>query len=125
MPGGKRYASFPESPCMGPFGAWRFQLLIISHAQETGCSASAGISHNLLLARLATKAAKPNGHFWLLPHQVGGLGYHQQTSACSPFALGHRHSPSNQPDVPGMMGYLLLLKHINPDQCVATFTPRC
>ncbi|GAQ82378.1 DNA repair protein REV1 [Klebsormidium nitens] len=28
---------------------------------ETGCTASAGIAHNLLLARMATRKAKPNG----------------------------------------------------------------
>ena len=29
--------------------------------KETGCNASVGISHNILLACLATKLAKPNG----------------------------------------------------------------
>lgn len=37
---------------------------------QTGCTASAGISRNMLLARLATKAGKPNGQYWLLPDQV-------------------------------------------------------
>lgn len=38
--------------------------------QATGCNASAGISHNMLLARLATKAAKPNGQYLLPKSQV-------------------------------------------------------
>ncbi|KAK9805394.1 hypothetical protein WJX73_010812 [Symbiochloris irregularis] len=38
--------------------------------QETGCTASAGIAANMLLARLATKRAKPDGVFQLLPSQV-------------------------------------------------------
>ena len=32
---------------------------------KTGCTVSAGISHNLLLARMATRQAKPNGQFVL------------------------------------------------------------
>lgn len=39
----------------------------------TGCNASVGISHNLLLARLATTKAKPNGIFFLPAHQIGSL----------------------------------------------------
>ena len=38
--------------------------------QKTGCTASAGIAANMLLARLATKRAKPDGVFHLLPSQV-------------------------------------------------------
>ncbi|CAM9104148.1 unnamed protein product, partial [Phaeothamnion confervicola] len=34
---------------------------------QTGCSASAGGSCNMLLARMATKAAKPDGQRWLPP----------------------------------------------------------
>lgn len=34
----------------------------------TGCAASAGIAHNMLLARVATRVAKPNGQY-LLPMQ--------------------------------------------------------
>lgn len=37
---------------------------------QTGCPASAGISHNLLLARLATGKAKPAGQFYLREDQV-------------------------------------------------------
>lgn len=33
--------------------------------QATKCTASAGISSNMLLARMATKKAKPNGQYWL------------------------------------------------------------
>lgn len=36
----------------------------------TGCEASIGIGHNILLARLATKKAKPAGAFHLLPSAV-------------------------------------------------------
>lgn len=43
--------------------------------QETGCTASAGISHNMLLARLATKAGKPNGQYWLLSDQVKSVNH--------------------------------------------------
>ncbi|KAL6074709.1 deoxycytidyl transferase [Balamuthia mandrillaris] len=32
---------------------------------ETGCTASAGIGHNILLAKLATRKAKPNGQYLL------------------------------------------------------------
>jgi DNA repair protein REV1 len=32
---------------------------------KTGCTVSAGISHNMLLARLSTRKAKPNGQFYL------------------------------------------------------------
>ena len=32
---------------------------------KTGCTVSAGISHNMLLARLSTRTAKPNGQFYL------------------------------------------------------------
>lgn len=38
--------------------------------KATGCTASAGISHNMLLARLATKTAKPNGQYLLPKSQV-------------------------------------------------------
>ncbi|CAL8466850.1 g6386 [Coccomyxa elongata] len=37
---------------------------------ETGCTASAGIGPNMLLARLATKRAKPNGQFHINPIQA-------------------------------------------------------
>lgn len=37
---------------------------------ETGCTASAGIGPNMLLARLATKRAKPNGQFHINLVQV-------------------------------------------------------
>ena len=39
----------------------------------TGCPASAGISHNMLLARLATRVAKPNGQFLLPPEEAGNF----------------------------------------------------
>eukprot|EP00762_Andalucia_godoyi_P005841 ANDGO_06954.mRNA.1 DNA repair protein REV1 len=38
-------------------------------AEETGCTASAGISHNMLLARIATKKAKPNGEHFIDTHE--------------------------------------------------------
>jgi len=38
--------------------------------KETGCTASSGISTNMLLARLATSKAKPNGQFFLDPENV-------------------------------------------------------
>ncbi|XP_013790615.2 DNA repair protein REV1-like isoform X2 [Limulus polyphemus] len=38
--------------------------------EKTGCVASAGFASNILLARLATKQAKPNGQFNLEPDKV-------------------------------------------------------
>lgn len=47
---------------------------------KTGCTVSAGISHNMLLARLSTRKAKPNGQFYLSVHQaedyLDSLGVH-------------------------------------------------
>ena len=37
---------------------------------KTGCTVSAGISHNMLLARLSTRTAKPNGQFYLSADQA-------------------------------------------------------
>ena len=37
---------------------------------DTGCTASAGIGPNMLLACLATKRAKPDGQFHINPVQV-------------------------------------------------------
>eukprot|EP00842_Homolaphlyctis_polyrhiza_P001440 jgi/Hompol1/2297/HPOL_005932-RA len=37
------------------------------HAATGGCNASIGISGNILLARMATKRAKPNGVFYIAP----------------------------------------------------------
>lgn len=39
----------------------------------TGCEASIGISHNILLARLASRKAKPAGTYHLLPAAVPAL----------------------------------------------------
>lgn len=36
----------------------------------TQCSASAGIAGNMLLSRLATRKAKPNGQYCITPEQV-------------------------------------------------------
>lgn len=53
----------------------------------TGCTASAGIAHNMLLARMATRVAKPNGQYFLSEdamwdflgdqkvHDLPGVGY--------------------------------------------------
>ncbi|KAF9464572.1 hypothetical protein BDZ94DRAFT_1161833 [Collybia nuda] len=38
--------------------------------QATGCEVSIGISHNILLARLATRRAKPAGSYHLIPSEV-------------------------------------------------------
>ncbi|KAI8554573.1 hypothetical protein RHMOL_Rhmol05G0109000 [Rhododendron molle] len=38
--------------------------------ETTGCTASAGISGNLLMARLATRAAKPDGQCYIPPEKV-------------------------------------------------------
>jgi len=43
-------------------------MFIINYLQEkTQCPCSTGIGSNCLLARLATKKAKPNGQFYLEP----------------------------------------------------------
>ena len=54
---------------------------------KTSCTVSAGISHNMLLARLSTRKAKPNGQFYLAVdraesflaslsvHDLPGVGY--------------------------------------------------
>lgn len=39
--------------------------------EATRCTASAGVSGNMLLARLATRKAKPNGQYYIAPTQVG------------------------------------------------------
>lgn len=36
----------------------------------TKCTASAGVGGNMLLARLATKKAKPNGMYHIMPDEV-------------------------------------------------------
>ncbi|KZO95126.1 DNA repair protein [Calocera viscosa TUFC12733] len=41
--------------------------------KSTGCEISIGASHNILLARLATRKAKPAGSYHLLPEDVAGL----------------------------------------------------
>jgi DNA repair protein REV1 len=40
------------------------------HQDKTGCTASAGFGCSRLLARLATKKAKPDGQFHLEPSLV-------------------------------------------------------
>lgn len=40
--------------------------------EKTGCDVSAGVSHNKLLARIATHKAKPNGQYYLLEDKVQG-----------------------------------------------------
>ena len=39
-------------------------------SDTTGCTASGGISGNILMARLATRTAKPNGQSYLPPEKV-------------------------------------------------------
>lgn len=50
------------------------QLLALDIRKEiyaiTGCSASAGIASNMLLARIATRIAKPNGQFYISSDKV-------------------------------------------------------
>ncbi|CAL2279264.1 unnamed protein product [Prunus armeniaca] len=38
--------------------------------EKTGCTASAGISRNMLMARLATRTAKPDGQCYISPEKV-------------------------------------------------------
>ncbi|KAG0470310.1 hypothetical protein HPP92_016474 [Vanilla planifolia] len=42
-------------------------------AETTKCTASAGIAGNMLMARLATKSAKPNGQCFIPPEKVDGF----------------------------------------------------
>lgn len=39
-------------------------------SETTGCTASAGIAGNMLLSRLATRNAKPDGQCHILPEKV-------------------------------------------------------
>lgn len=39
----------------------------------TGCPCSTGVGENILLAKLATRKAKPNGQFYLAPHLVASF----------------------------------------------------
>lgn len=39
----------------------------------TGCPCSVGTGENILLAKLATRKAKPNGQFFLVPHMVSSF----------------------------------------------------
>jgi DNA repair protein REV1 len=38
--------------------------------ETTGCTASAGIAGNMLIARIATRTAKPNGQYHITPERV-------------------------------------------------------
>jgi nucleotidyltransferase/DNA polymerase involved in DNA repair len=38
--------------------------------ETTGCRASAGIAGNMLIARIATRTAKPNGQYHITPERV-------------------------------------------------------
>ena len=40
---------------------------------KTGCTVSAGISHNMLLARMSTRVAKPDGQFYLSAKESAGF----------------------------------------------------
>lgn len=53
------------SPALALANAIRAEILT-----ATGCHASIGISHNILLAKLATRHAKPAGSFQLLPEDI-------------------------------------------------------
>ena len=59
---------------------------------KTGCTVSAGIAHNMLLARMSTRVAKPNGQFHLSVGEVENFLLLQQVQ-----------------DLPGV-GYSLALK---------------
>lgn len=55
---------------------------------KTGCKVSAGISHNMLLARLATRKAKPNGQFHLIEDETGD--YLKETPVSSLPGIGYK-----------------------------------
>ncbi|RUS21765.1 hypothetical protein BC937DRAFT_91499 [Endogone sp. FLAS-F59071] len=46
--------------------------------QKTKCNASIGIGRNILVARMATKKAKPNGHYYCKPQDVAGFLVEQE-----------------------------------------------
>ncbi|KAJ6620397.1 hypothetical protein B0H10DRAFT_2207916 [Mycena sp. CBHHK59/15] len=58
--------------------------------EATGCEISVGISHNVLLARLATRRAKPAGSLHLVPADVPGLIATLQITDLWGFARSHR-----------------------------------
>lgn len=45
---------------------------------STGCTVSAGLAENMLLARMATRVAKPNGQYFLPPEEVLNFLTHQK-----------------------------------------------
>ncbi|TFK61442.1 DNA repair protein [Pluteus cervinus] len=49
------------------------ELIRTEIRQETSCEVSIGISHNILLARLATRKAKPAQSYHLLPAEVSSI----------------------------------------------------
>ncbi|KAJ7700870.1 hypothetical protein B0H17DRAFT_1046884 [Mycena rosella] len=57
---------------------------------ETGCEISIGIAHNVLLARLATRRAKPAGALHLRPSDVPGLIATLEITDLWGFAHSHR-----------------------------------
>lgn len=48
------------------------RIAIVQVEKATGCTASAGIGPNMLVARLATKKAKPNGAFRIRAAEAQG-----------------------------------------------------
>ncbi len=48
------------------------RIAIVQVEKATGCTASAGIGPNMLVARLATKKAKPNGTFRIRATEAQG-----------------------------------------------------
>ena len=47
--------------------------------ETTRCTASVGIAGNMLMARMATRTAKPNGQYHITPERVCfGLHYHPE-----------------------------------------------
>ncbi|KAJ7491098.1 hypothetical protein FB451DRAFT_1349439 [Mycena latifolia] len=58
--------------------------------EATGCEISVGISHNVMLARLATRRAKPAGSAHILPADVPGLIATLEITDLWGFAGSHR-----------------------------------
>ena len=56
--------------------------------KETECSASVGVASNILLARMATRKAKPNGQFHLQKKDVLDFVGMKATVICDVFLTG-------------------------------------
>jgi DNA repair protein REV1 len=64
------YLELPSGPLCEARGMSVATSLRESIYRATGCPCSAGVSGNMLLAKIASKMAKPNGQRWVHPSKV-------------------------------------------------------